>query len=153
MYQGIYTLTKNRYDQIVEAATADYKRYYSNFTAGPNLKGLGFEVKVLGLRKGITCSELFYHPEWKIIVKISNLIPNCKPERGVPTISFKVGGQHIIIQPFVDSTSKRAMTRVTKEIENYRGGISCIANPDLYGWDAHYKNLGLYRGKVVAFDW
>ena len=100
--------------------------------------------------------ELLIHPIKSLVVKIMYRIGiNCIPTDRAPTLFIKTiySNEHrsydIVVQNLVDisrAAQSKAYTYIYKKINK-------LERNKRFGIDTHEGNVGIYKNKVVVFDW
>lgn len=100
------------------------------------------KFKSLGFKKSKDNTSVYIND--KYVFKNTNHITliGKKPKKSVPHLNIKLKGDIYMIQP-------RVLT-LEELNNNINGSINSLTG---FGKDAHSGNIGIYKGKLVQYDW
>lgn len=137
------------------------KRYSNDINAIEKLndefEALGF-VWLVTRHRGLSITKFLFHEKKKLIIKFDPSLEAKKPRKSCPTYMIKFpiydrGGMAVVIvQPMLDMISHKAKKLISAHYKIWKRtcGSDTISG---FSVDAHDENVGLYRGKLVQFDW
>lgn len=124
------------------------KKLLRCFKVNKSIRDYKERVKKLGFVENKDFPHVYLHKEKKLVIKFGGVVCGSQPPQSIPTLQIMKGTRRIRIQP-IAIRSKKVMVKIRKLID----GKDHTELKKVYGSDPHSYNLGVYKGKIVAFDW